>query len=84
MSTLIMRPGGRISLGHQKSSGAGLSQELRRWRLRWARHRQRKVLRGLADDPHLLADIGVTRERALEEAGKSVFELTDAHFHSSL
>jgi hypothetical protein len=26
----------------------------------------------------------VTRERALEEAGKSVFELTDVHFHSSL
>lgn len=84
MSSLIMWPGGHVSLDHQKNWGARLSQELRRWRLRWARHKQRKVLRGLANDPHLLADIGVTREEALEEADKSLFELADAYVHSSL
>jgi uncharacterized protein YjiS (DUF1127 family) len=47
-----------------------------------ARHNQRKLLRDLADDPHLLADIGVTREEALEEAGRSIFELTDVYTHS--
>ena len=79
MSTLIIWPVRQVSLGHQKSWG--VSHELRRWRLRWARHRQRKVLRDLANDPHLLADIGVTREQALQEAGRSLFELTDADIY---
>ena len=65
---------------HQKNWGAVLAQGWRRWRLRWARHGQRKVLLDL--DAHLLADIGVTREQALEEAGKSIFQLTDVHIHS--
>jgi uncharacterized protein YjiS (DUF1127 family) len=72
----VPRPGLRL---HQKNWGAA---RWRSWRLRWARHSQRKVLRDLACDPHLLADIGVSREQALEEAGKSVFELTDACTHS--
>jgi uncharacterized protein YjiS (DUF1127 family) len=81
MPTSIMWPARHVPLGHQNNWGARLSQALRRWRLQWARHRQRKGLRDLADDPHLLADIGVTREQALEEAGRSFFELTDyIHF----
>ena len=83
MPTSITWPARHVSGRHQKNWGVWLSQELRRWRLRWARHRQRKVLRDLADDPHLLADIGVTREQALGEAAKSVFELSDAYVHSS-
>jgi uncharacterized protein YjiS (DUF1127 family) len=78
MLTSVTWPARHVSRCHQKNWGLWLSQESRRWRLRWARHRQREALRDLADDPHLLADIGVTREQALEEAGKSVFELTDA------
>lgn len=35
-----------------------------------ARVRQRNALGDLAEDKHLLADIGLTREQALREAGK--------------
>ena len=79
MPTLIMRPAGQSSQLH-RNCGAALAQSWRRWRLRWARHSQRMVLRDL--DPHLLADIGATREQALEEAGNSLFELTDVYVHS--
>jgi uncharacterized protein YjiS (DUF1127 family) len=65
---------------HQKNWGAALARSWRRWRLRWARHSQRKELRNL--DAHLLADIGVTREKALGEASKSIFDLTDVYTHS--
>ena len=67
---------------HQKNWGAALARSWRRWRLRWARHSQRKVLLDVALDPHLLADIGVTREQALGEASKSIFDLTDVYTHS--
>ncbi|WP_024520728.1 hypothetical protein [Bradyrhizobium sp. Tv2a-2] len=82
MLTLIMRPAPPGSRLHQKNWGAALARGWRRWSLRLARHSQRKLLRDLADDPHLLADIGVTREEALEEAGRSIFELTDVYIHS--
>lgn len=39
-----------------------------------ARRRQRDALAGLADDKHLLADIGLTREQALREAGKPFWQ----------
>jgi uncharacterized protein YjiS (DUF1127 family) len=35
-----------------------------------ARRRERDALADLAEDKHLLADIGLTREQALREAGK--------------
>lgn len=82
MPTLTLRAPRHGSRLHQKNWGATLTQRWRRWRFQWARHSQRKVLRDLADNPHLLADIGATREEALEEAGKSVFELTDVYIHS--
>ena len=81
MPTLITWAAGHASQRHQKNWGARFGREWRRWRLRWARHSQRKALCDLANNPHLLADIGVTREQALKEAGKSVFELTDAGIH---
>lgn len=77
MSTLRLRAARRTFQPHQKTWGLGLVQSWRRWRLRWARHSQRKALRDLADNPHLLADIGVTREQALEEAGKPIRAMTD-------
>jgi len=64
----------RSSQFHQENSVAALGERWRRWCLRLARHSQRQSLRDLADNPHLLADIGVTREEALREAGKFFFE----------
>ena len=74
MPTFIMRPAHWSSRVHQKNWGAAPGERWRRWCLRWARHSQRQSLRDLADNPHLLADIGVTREEALREAGKFFFE----------
>lgn len=68
-------------LNHQNNWGAAFAEGYCRWRLRWARHSQRKALRDLADDPHLLADIGMTRDQALEEAGRSFFDLTEVQMH---
>lgn len=48
--------------------GAGFLQALCLW---IERGRQRAALAALADDPHLLSDIGLTREQALHEAGKA-------------
>lgn len=43
---------------------------LNKW-LRWSeRSRRRAAFRDLADDPHLLDDIGLTRQEAMDEADK--------------
>lgn len=81
MPTLILRVAYHALRVHNKNWGQTLAENSRRWCLRWARHSERKTLRDLADNPHLLADIGVTREEALEEAGKSIFEMSDVHTH---
>jgi uncharacterized protein YjiS (DUF1127 family) len=55
--------------GHQSNSGSQAARQ-RGW-LGWAeRRRQRAALRDLAEDTHLLDDLGVTREQALREAAK--------------
>jgi uncharacterized protein YjiS (DUF1127 family) len=41
-----------------------------KWRVWDERSRQRAALRDIADDPHLLADLGLTREEALEQASQ--------------
>jgi len=82
MPTLTLRAAYDGFRVHQKNWGSALTQSWHRWCIRWARHSQRKELRDLADNPHLLADIGVTREEALEQASKSIFELTDLYIHS--
>jgi uncharacterized protein YjiS (DUF1127 family) len=41
-----------------------------RWLARIERINQRDDLRAIADNPHLLADLGLTREEALEQANK--------------
>jgi uncharacterized protein YjiS (DUF1127 family) len=43
---------------------------LETWRLWEERSRQRAALRDIADDPHLLADLGLTRDAALDQADK--------------
>jgi uncharacterized protein YjiS (DUF1127 family) len=42
--------------------------------LRWTeRSRRSAAFRDLADDPHLLRDIGLTRREAIEEADKPIW-----------
>ena len=74
MSISMMWLARRNSQIHQENWGAALGERWRRWCFRWARHSQRQSLRDLADNPHLLADIGVTREEALQQARKFFFE----------
>jgi len=52
---------------HQSSSGTPPTTRPRRW---FDRQHQRTALRELADDPHLLDDLGLSREQALHEAAK--------------
>lgn len=83
MPSLTMRAAARQGRQrHQKNWGTALVHRWRRWCLRWARHRQRSALRDLVDDPHLLRDIGVTREQALSEADKPFWHITDVYIHS--
>jgi uncharacterized protein YjiS (DUF1127 family) len=82
MPILITWPARQSSQLHQKNWGTARAEGWHRWCLRWARHSQRKALRDLADNPHLLRDIGVTREQALEEAGKPFLAIADAYAHS--
>ena len=77
MPSVLMRSVGPGSVLHQKNWRRSIIEGCRHWRLRWARHRQRAVLCDLIDDPHLLEDIGVTREEALREAERPVWDITD-------
>ena len=52
---------------HQPNSWLRL---LDRWLACSERVHQRNGLRAIVDDPHLLADLGLTREEALEQANK--------------
>ena len=62
---------GLLARGPQYNSWQML---LRRWR-RWSqRSRQRSALRDLADNKHLLDDLGLTREEALNEANRPFWE----------
>jgi uncharacterized protein YjiS (DUF1127 family) len=61
------RPAARLN---QLIWGTLLAVRWRALRRRWARRRQREALRELADDPHLLRDLGLTRQQALEQADK--------------
>ncbi|MBR0774277.1 hypothetical protein JQ625_05475 [Bradyrhizobium diazoefficiens] len=55
---------------HQFSSGQSFAQQRPGWWNCLDRPFQRIALRNIADDPHLLRDIGLTREEALHEATK--------------
>jgi uncharacterized protein YjiS (DUF1127 family) len=70
MPTSIVRPAGQRSRLHQENWGLASAPQWRGWCGLWARQRQRQALRDLADDPHLLKDLGLTRQQALEEADK--------------
>jgi uncharacterized protein YjiS (DUF1127 family) len=55
---------------HQSSSGPSPPVWLPRWWSWLDRPLQRIALREIADDPHLLSDLGLTREQALHEASR--------------
>jgi uncharacterized protein YjiS (DUF1127 family) len=55
---------------HQISSWPGWSGLLSEWLRRSECNRQRAALRDLADDRHLLDDLGLTRQQALDEADR--------------
>jgi uncharacterized protein YjiS (DUF1127 family) len=57
--------------GHQPSSWLKL---LDKWLSCSERAHQRAGLRNIADDPHLLADLGLTRDEALEQADKPFWQ----------
>jgi uncharacterized protein YjiS (DUF1127 family) len=55
----------------EKTAGADRLGSARRTIARWlARSRQRRALRDIADDFHLLKDIGVSQDEAFREANK--------------
>ena len=55
---------------HQSSSGTSPPVGRPRWWNWLDRPLQRIALREIADDPHLLRDLGLTRDEALREAAK--------------
>ncbi|MGY4419500.1 uncharacterized protein YjiS (DUF1127 family) [Bradyrhizobium sp. JR6.1] len=55
---------------HQSSSGTSPGARRPGWWFWLDRPLQRMALREIADDPHLLRDIGLTRDEALREAVK--------------
>jgi uncharacterized protein YjiS (DUF1127 family) len=52
---------------HQSNSWLG---PLDRWLARSEAMHQRAALREIADDPHMLNDLGLTRQQALEQANR--------------
>jgi uncharacterized protein YjiS (DUF1127 family) len=55
---------------HQSNSGTSLGARRPGWWSLLDRPLQRIALRDIADDPHLLRDVGLSREEALREAAK--------------
>jgi uncharacterized protein YjiS (DUF1127 family) len=70
-SSIPRPPGaGPAPWGHQSNYGPLPLGRWREWRQWPERRRQRDALRELAGDRHLLDDLGITREQALDEAAK--------------
>ena len=70
MPTLIIRLSRPAARLYQFDWGPILAVGWRAVRRQFARRNQREALRALADDPHLLRDLGLTRQQALEQADK--------------
>jgi uncharacterized protein YjiS (DUF1127 family) len=74
MPSLIIRsarPGVRLQ---QLNFGTVLAIAWRAVRRQFVRRRQREALRAIADDAHLLRDLGLTRQQALDEADKFLWQ----------
>jgi uncharacterized protein YjiS (DUF1127 family) len=58
----------------QLNFGTVLAIAWRAVRRQFVRRRQREALRAIADDQHLLRDLGLTRQQALDEADKFLWQ----------
>jgi uncharacterized protein YjiS (DUF1127 family) len=74
MQTSIIRPAQPGTRLQQLDFGIVLAIGWRAVRRQFARRRQRDALRAIADDPHLLRDLGLTREEALDEADRPFWQ----------
>ena len=74
MLTFILRPARPAARLNQLIWGAVLAARWRALCRQGTRRSQREALRALADDPHLLRDLGLTREEALYEAHKPFWQ----------
>lgn len=70
----VSPPAAKSATLHQRNSWRVWTVLWRTGQLCAARHGQRKSLGGLVGEPHLLADIGLTRGQALREAKKSFWQ----------
>jgi uncharacterized protein YjiS (DUF1127 family) len=66
----LIRPASLLPQLHQENSVQRIGVPRRGLGSWAARRRLRLALRDLANDKHLLADIGLTREEALDESAK--------------
>jgi uncharacterized protein YjiS (DUF1127 family) len=70
MSIPLLQAAEAATVVHQSSSGRSRSIRRPGW-WRWLdRSLQRIALREIADDRHLLSDLGLSRDEALREAAK--------------
>ena len=71
MSTLFSKGGLRMRIRRRSAASDHQTGSWRKLLDKWLAHselvQQRAALRDLADDPHLLADLGLTREQAIEQ-----------------
>ena len=70
MPTLILWPARPATRFNQLIWGTVLAARWRALCRQWVRRGQREALRAIADEPHLLRDLGLTRQQALDEAEK--------------
>jgi len=64
------RPADAAAAVPQSSSGRSSAWQRHGWWSRFGQRDERRALRDIADDPHLLEDLGLSREQALREAAK--------------
>jgi uncharacterized protein YjiS (DUF1127 family) len=69
-SVPLIRREPRAAEDHQSSSWGALATMLRLWSNCAGRAKQRDALMDLVENKHLLRDIGLTRDEALDEVNK--------------
>jgi uncharacterized protein YjiS (DUF1127 family) len=74
MTTLVQRLAPQRAQLHQENLGRTIHYPWPGWLGLWERQLDRKALRELADDPHMLTDLGLTRQQVLEEAERPFWQ----------
>ena len=70
MTMVIERSARQSAQRHEKNLGRAIHFPWPGWLGLWERQLNREALRELADDPHMLRDLGLRRQQVLEEAEK--------------